>query len=74
MEKKSLSNREYVAELLATHCLKQKEAVALIARETAHKLSLRTFEAWMTEPGLTSARPMPDWAVVGLERALGLRK
>lgn len=42
-------------------------AAKILEQETKKKISTRTLQAWMMQPGRPSSRRCPEWAVVALE-------
>lgn len=65
-----MPNQKKFRELYQKADLTQNEVAQLIARQTMRPCSIRTIRAWLATPGLTSARPCPDWAVLTLSEAI----
>lgn len=70
---KAAQARQSLLELIAASGKTQKECAALIEKVTLRPCPERTLRSWIADPGASSARPCPDWAVEALQKALKIK-
>lgn len=66
------SNRERYRDMLILLNIKQGESAKLLHSVTRRPCSVRAVRSWLNDPDKPSSRPCPDWAVEGLEYAVGV--
>lgn len=57
------TNRERLKDLRTRMGMTQTEVANFLAGKTMRPCTLRTVQAWESDPSLSSARSAPDWAV-----------
>lgn len=63
-------NRKKLKILILQARLTQHKTAEILAKKTGRPCSLRTVQAWLTDPGKPTSIPCPNWAVSELQSAL----
>lgn len=66
-------SRQDLARLITENGLRNTEAAILIESQVDRTCSERSIKAWLAEPGKTSSRTCPEWAVIALRKAISSR-